>query len=393
MSLYTLELCSRLFFLDGIKRDRWVWSGDAYQSYFLDYYSFFDQDIIKRTMLALRGKDPIPSHINTIVDYSFYWLISVWDYYHHTGDGEFVSQIYPRMKSLMEYCIGRGNKDGLIEGQGRLGLYRLGGHGKGWRPVRHADAVLQGAGVHEPVRGAAGLSRGSGAIREPGKHCSGKILRLYWNEERGAFVTTCRDLQPSQQIRRHANLFAIIFGFASEEMAQRIKTSVILNEEVPPITTPYFKFYELEALCKMGEYRTVLAQMESYWGGMLEEGATTFWEEYDPTLTGVEQCAMYNQPFDKSFCHAWGASPIYLLGRYFLGVEPTKVGYAEFQVRPQLGGLASMRGTVPLPDGKSVTVQVEGARVQVTTDAEGGTLVLGESRIPIVPGQPLTVEG
>lgn len=52
-----------------------------------------------------------------------------------------------------------------------------------------------------------------------------------------------------------------------------------------------------------------------------------------------------------------------------------------------------MRGTVPLPDGKSVTVQVEGARVQVTTDAEGGTLVLGESRIPIVPGQPLTVEG
>lgn len=88
-----------------------------------------------------------------------------------------------------------------------------------------------------------------------------------------------------------------------------------------------------------------------------------------------------------------GASPIYLLGRYFLGVEPTKVGYAEFQVRPQLGGLASMRGTVPLPDGKSVTVQVEGARVQVTTDAEGWNTGVGGKPDPLVPGQPLTVEG
>ena len=393
VSLYTLELCSRLFFLDGIKRDRWVWSGDAYQSYLLDYYSFFDQDIIKRTILALRGKDPVPSHINTIVDYSFYWLISIWDYYHHTGDGEFVSQIYPRMKSLMEYCISRGNKDGLIEGQGN------------WVFIDWADMEKDGAlcamqmlyckALESTSQCAAllGLQEDRERYGERAAKIREMILRLSWNEERGAFVTTCRDGQPSQQIRRHANLFAIIFGFAGEEMAQRIKTSVILNSEVPPITTPYFKFYELEALCKMGEYPTVLAQMESYWGGMLREGATTFWEEYDPTLTGVEQCAMYDQPFDKSFCHAWGASPVYLLGRYFLGVEPTKVGYAEFQVRPQLGGLAAMGGTVPLPDGKSVTVQVEGARVEVVTDAESGTLVLGERRFPIVPGQPLTVEG
>ena len=30
---YTLHLNTREFFIDGIKRDRWVWSGDAYQSY------------------------------------------------------------------------------------------------------------------------------------------------------------------------------------------------------------------------------------------------------------------------------------------------------------------------------------------------------------------------
>ncbi|RYD73544.1 MAG: alpha-rhamnosidase, partial [Sphingobacteriales bacterium] len=34
---YTFHLNTREFFIDGIKRDRWVWSGDAYQSYLMNY--------------------------------------------------------------------------------------------------------------------------------------------------------------------------------------------------------------------------------------------------------------------------------------------------------------------------------------------------------------------
>ena len=43
--------------------------------------------------------------------------------------------------------------------------------------------------------------------------------------------------------------------------------------------------------------------------------------------------------FGKSLCHAWGASPVYLLGRYFLGVVPTSPGFATYDVKPNLGGL------------------------------------------------------
>src|SRR5690606_35702081 len=56
---YTMHLTSREFFIDGIKRDRWIWSGDAYQSYLMNYYLFFDSPSVKRTTLALRGKDPV----------------------------------------------------------------------------------------------------------------------------------------------------------------------------------------------------------------------------------------------------------------------------------------------------------------------------------------------
>ena len=47
---YTMHLTTREFFIDGIKRDRWVWSGDAIQSYLMNYYLFFDNKTVKRTI-------------------------------------------------------------------------------------------------------------------------------------------------------------------------------------------------------------------------------------------------------------------------------------------------------------------------------------------------------
>ena len=70
MAEHTFRLCSGIFFLDGVKRDKWIWSGDAYQSFFVNQYLLADPDIDQRTLLALRGNDPMTRHINTIMDYS-----------------------------------------------------------------------------------------------------------------------------------------------------------------------------------------------------------------------------------------------------------------------------------------------------------------------------------
>ncbi len=42
----TFKLCSDLFFIDGIKRDRWIWSGDAYQSFMINQYLFLTRKSI-----------------------------------------------------------------------------------------------------------------------------------------------------------------------------------------------------------------------------------------------------------------------------------------------------------------------------------------------------------
>lgn len=131
------------------------------------------------------------------------------------------------------------------------------------------------------------------------------------------------------------------------------------------------RFYELEALCMLGEYRHVLKEIRDYWGGMLNLGATSFWEKYNPDETGTEHLAMYGRPFGKSLCHAWGASPIYLLGKYYLGVKPEKEGYKEFSIRPVLGDLKWMEGSVPTPKG-DIKVYMDKKQIKVSaTEGEG----------------------
>lgn len=147
-------------------------------------------------------------------------------------------------------------------------------------------------------------------------------------------------------------MFAVFFNYLTPEQKQQIKHSVLLNDSILKITTPYMRFYELEALCALGEHKAVTKEMKDYWGGMLREGATSFWEKYNPSDKGAEHLAMYGRPYGKSLCHAWGASPVYLLGKYYLGIQPVKPGYSEFAAEPNLGGLKWMEGVVPTPQGE-----------------------------------------
>ena len=145
------------------------------------------------------------------------------------------------------------------------------------------------------------------------------------------------------------------------------------------------RFYELEALCAMGEQALVLKEMKDYWGGMLNLGATSFWEKYDPNESGAQHYAMYGREFGKSLCHAWGASPIYLLGKYYLGVKPTSAAYATYSIEPVLGGLQWMEGKVPTADG-DISVYCSTKEIKVKGDTGTGTLRFKSKTKPVSKG-------
>ena len=390
---YTMQLTMREFFFDGIKRDRWVWSGDATQSYLMNYYLFNDYETVKRTIWLLGGKAPITSHINTIMDYTFYWFNSIADYYLYSGDKAFLQQIYPNMKTLMDFVLGRTDEDGMV--QGMTG---------DWVFIDWADKPMDKNGqlsfeqilFCRSLESIAQVAEVVGAnnkdvkrYKELAKALYSKLIPYFWNEEKKAIVHNRLQGKQQADVFKFSSMFAIIYNYLDEQKKQDVAKNVLFNDEILKITTPYMRFYELEAMCMLGKHEQVMAEMLDYWGGMIAEGATSFWEKYVPGEHGADKYAMYGRPFGKSLCHAWGASPIYLLGKYFLGVKPTSAGYKTYEVSPHLGGLKEMEGTVPTPFGK-VYVKMNEKQVTVKSDSAGGTLILGNRRIEIPINKEVT---
>lgn len=213
---YTMHLTTREFFIDGIKRDRWVWSGDAIQSYLMNYYLFFDSETVKRTIWQLRGKDPVTSHINTIMDYTFYWFLSVYDYYMYTGDENFVKQLYPRMKSLMEYVLGRTDSDGMV--QGMTGDWVFVDWADGYLDkkgqlafeqvlfCKSLETMVLCARLAGEMQDARGYEKLASSLRK-------KLEPAFWSEDAKALVHNRIGGNQSTSVTRYANMFAVFYDY------------------------------------------------------------------------------------------------------------------------------------------------------------------------------------
>jgi hypothetical protein len=289
------------------------------------------------------------------------------------------------MQSLMDYCLGRRNKDGFMEG--------LPGD---WVFVDWADKLSKkGALSFEQLLFCRSLETmaicaklvndnvAAAKYEQEAAQLKTKLMATYWNPSKQAMVHSLINGSQSENVTRYTNMFAIFFDYFNQDQKAAVKQSVLLNDKIQKITTPYMRFYELEALCAMGEQKFVTKEIKDYWGGMLALGATSFWEEYNPTKKGAEHYAMYGREFGKSLCHAWGASPIYLLGKYYLGVKPTSPGYATYAIDPALGGLEWMQGKVPTPNGE-VELYCNKTEIKLSTANAGvGTLTIKSKTLPV----------
>lgn len=395
------HLNSREFFLDGIKRDRWVWSGDAYQSYQVSRYLFNDPDITRRTIRALLGKLPVLQHTNTINDYSAYMFLGAWDYFYASGDIKFIADIWENLVGLYDFIVSRLDpetgyvvkqeddwifidwadidKDGPLAAEQIL-LYNV------YTTMDKLTAALNENGyaalaarVSPMVNKLAGAGE---TYSEKAETLKARIMKDFWREERGGFIDTYASGR--EHMTRHANIFAILFDFVPDDVKEVITQSVLLNDDIDQITTPYFKLYELMAFARMGRMEVIQDYIDSYWGGMIKNGATSAWEEFDPNKEGIEHYAMYGEPFGCSLCHAWGAGPILLLGKYCAGVKETSVGAKTFEVAPVPGRYTHFEAAVPMAGGV-VNVNYADGKVTVSASIPGGTLKWNgrEAEIPV----------
>ena len=138
-----------------------------------------------------------------------------------------------------------------------------------------------------------------------------------------------------------------------------------------------------------------LQVLRDYYGGMLNMGATTFWEDFD--LAWTENAAPIDavvpegkkdihgdfgafcyEGFRHSLCHGWASGPVPFLAERVLGVNIEEAGCKTIRLKPDLGDLDWAKGTFPTPKGV-LTVSVyrdSDGQVHIAHEAPKGITVL-----------------
>ena len=160
---------------------------------------------------------------------------------------------------------------------------------------------------------------------------------------------------------------AALLALAGMTDAKKTANEVLKVGGAKGVST-FYGFYVLQALAKAGEMDAALDIVRTYWGAMLDRGATTFWEDFNlDWLTDSSRIDELTPPgkkdlhgdfgaycyegFRHSFCHGWASGPTAWMSQQVLGVQPVDPGFATVRISPQLGSLKWAEGTYPTPRG------------------------------------------
>jgi hypothetical protein len=135
-------------------------------------------------------------------------------------------------------------------------------------------------------------------------------MKHLWSEEKGYFISG-----KDGQVSWAAQVWMVLAGVLDKEKSRELLLRVLDEKPGTPLMTPYMMHHLIEALILTGEQDRALKEMKHYWGGMIRDGADTFWELYDPRN---KEFSPYGSHLINSYCHAWSCTPTYFIRKYKL---------------------------------------------------------------------------
>ncbi len=156
--------------------------------------------------------------------------------------------------------------------------------------------------------------------------------------------------------RRQDNVMAVLSGVATPAQQNSIYASVLKagSPDWKQDMTPYYGCFLLTAYSRLGHTQDALDYARRFWGGMIAQGGTTFWERYNTSwqFAGPD---LVRSPaggdYEMSLCHAWSSGVTSWLTECVLGIRPTSGGFKTVVIAPDLGDLRWAAGDVPTPHG------------------------------------------
>jgi hypothetical protein len=340
---WTVHLNMQDYLWDGIKRDRLVWLGDMHPEVSVIGAVFGYNEVVPKSLDLIRDNTPPTGWMNGISSYSMWWVILHDDWYQLDGNLDYLREQRDYLKILLPHMAG------LIGDDGREKL--TGGRFLDWPTADNKDAV------HEGLQAMMILTMESGA----------RLMKLL---DEPAVAGTC--IQAAAKLRSHVpkpsgrKSPAALTALAG--LRDLGATAAALKQGGPSDLSTFYGYYVIDALGKAGETKAALDMIRQYWGGMLDVGATTFWEDFD--LAWTENSGRIDElvppgkkdihgdfgahcyvGFRHSFCHGWAGGPTAFLSHHVLGIRPAAPGFAKVRIAPDLGDLQWAEGTYPTPKG------------------------------------------
>ena len=321
VSLKTMEDCMQSVFEDGPKRDRRLWLGDLRLQAQTNYVTFQNNDLVKRCLYLFAAltlnegrvgaclfMEPRPQVDDTaLFDYSLFFVSCLHDYYEAAGDRETLAELFPTALRQLELALRELDGRGIVTDRETWWCFL--DWGDGLNKQAGAQAILiyalkQGAAMAERL----GEADRASALRDAAQQAAQAALDCLWDGEQGFFVSGSeRQVSWASQV-----WFALAKVLPPQDNARLLER---LLEQKPgiPLVTPYAYHHLIEALMENGLRAQAISAMKGYWGGMLQEGADTFWELFDPS---DRYASPYGCRAVNSFCHAWSSTPAYFIRKY-----------------------------------------------------------------------------
>jgi alpha-L-rhamnosidase len=313
---------------------------------------FFDGFLVKDTLSRLAGDVPLEQHVNGIPGYSSFWFTELQNYVRHTGDHAYLEQVRPQLLQLLELMDKEFDAQNQFVNRTKAWLF------VDWAPGLNGDTPeARRATTIEYYRA---YLAGSDLLRQLGdtadaEHFESRAAALKQSAQATVWSAADGDFGPRWQ----TNAMAVLSGVADENQYGAIWNNVLKNVGQatyrPDLITPYYGAYVLDAMAKMNHRADALQWIRQYWGGMIDEGATSFWEAYDPAWPKsnphVDLQADGTSGYFVSLAHGWSAGPTYWLMEQVLGIRPVAEGFSKTVIRPDLIDLKWARGQEPTPSG------------------------------------------
>ena len=320
----TLKECMQTVYEDGPKRDRRLWIGDLYLESLANQFSFKNDSLTKHCLYLLAAlsydSGVAPSNIferpephaqdNPLFDYALIYNTILKEYLVATGDKKTAIDLWQvaleQLKIPMKYI----KDDGMIDYE-RAGkewwLFF------DWKDGLDKQACLQGC-VIWAFKNSYELAKKLGKENEVSelpalinKMTKAAHTNLY-DANLGIFISG-----KARQISYASQAWMVLSGVASKgEGAIALRNLSQMADVVYP-GAPYLYHYVVEAMIMTGLNQEAKNMIITYWGGMVNKGADTFWEVFD---SSDDYVSPYNSFLVNSYCHAWSCTPVYFIRKY-----------------------------------------------------------------------------